>query len=378
MRAESQQRKNLPPSAIPSATRHGARDPNHPPPAPAAPPPPPPATETADLFTCPAPRSATHHPNLAPLPSTHPAGAITNDFGVPMAAIAAYRTNHQLCQLQLARLLTAQGLELPPGLHERNVIPLKACIHIVAVAGLHTLQLLARDQGHGLDHQLDATPEGEAAIRTRFLHMRAWWKARRLRIAGDPDWERPMIEVGAAPFNAPESRRGAAPPGVTPRLYHGRPQWVGRALTVLRRSMPDVLRASQLPRPPHVPPAATWWPGIGRDRTNDDLVALTGEPWLMATPRSECWLSIARRSRATTEPLTVAEAMAVAAAVEGAMDSGAHVLRRAAALPYVRCPSASVDRTRAVKALTLATIGRPVGVRDCVAGLRLVRPEWFA
>lgn len=148
------------------------------------------------------------------------------------------------------------------------------------------------------------------------------------------------LRAGGTPLLERDSCAVAAPPAVTP--VGAAP---GRPLTTRERR--------------HAAARAANGGRIGTGSVVAGGFALGGRDW-------------ARKAR-SGGPLSEAEAMAIAAHVAAQRSAGAAVVAsRAGRRPSRPLPSDSGDRTRAVFRLTHRVIGRPVGIRETVTGLRRI------
>lgn len=119
-------------------------------------------------------------------------------------------------------------------------------------------------------------------------------------------------------------------------------------------------------------PAVTWWPGCGRKARAGDGVPSKG-----AAKGSRCFVVLkgrdAMREARCTGKLSEAEARAIAQpAASQALTGGRVLAMKAGRAQGLTLPKHPADRTRAVMRLTKRVIGRPVGIKACMEGLRAI------
>lgn len=180
-----------------------------------------------------------------------------------------------------------------------------------------------------------------------------------------------IIGAGAASAMERDSQPGAAPPGggaVSPRAAaSGAHAGGGRGRA--RAAGDDRHGHGGIPRPPGLPLGVTWWPGCGRKARTGDVAA--GQ-------RSTTALTVlsgrdgGRKLRCSGR-LSPSEARAIAKhAATGATTGVRVLLDKGGRDPGRPIPNAASDRTRAVLSMTRRVIGRPVGIRECMRGLRAI------
>lgn len=112
----------------------------------------------------------------------------------------------------------------------------------------------------------------------------------------------------------------------------------------------------------------TWAPGCGRRPTTGDVVpSRTGRAAVVLSGRD------GGKALRCTGRLSASEARALARQAAQGTAVGAAVVRERAGHPAGRViPHRAPERYRAVLRWTLRAIGRPAGLRACLAGLRAI------
>lgn len=177
-------------------------------------------------------------------------------------------------------------------------------------------------------------------------------------------WGQPLLER--------DSRAIAAPPAVTPPAPL--PVTAAAAPTgeLVAPAADGVTRpaTAPVPRPAGMHPSVTWWRGCGRPLRAGDVAPsrrANGTVALDGPSKVRSWRS--------TGPLSESEARKIVAQVERQSCSGAFVVAVKAGRPPIRpCSIArrSPERTRSVMRWTMRVLGRPVGIRGVMAGLRAI------
>lgn len=176
-------------------------------------------------------------------------------------------------------------------------------------------------------------------------------------------WGQPLLER--------DSRAIAAPPAVTPPAPL--PVTAAAAPTgeLVAPAADGVTRpaTAPVPRPAGMHPSVTWWRGCGRPLRKGDVA-----------PSRRAKGAIALKGRdggkdlRAGPPLSPAEARAIVPQIERQASSGAAVVASMAGrrvlrpLPTARRP----ERCRSVLRWTMRVLGRPVGIRGVMAGLRAI------
>ena len=181
-------------------------------------------------------------------------------------------------------------------------------------------------------------------------------------------WGQPLLER--------DSRALAAPPAVTPRAPLPSTAAAAAAAEsggLLAPAADGVTRpaTAPVPRPAGLPPEVTWWRGCGRPLRKGDVAPSrrsSGTVALDGPSKVRSWRS--------TGPLSESEARKIVPQIERQGCTGAAVVAQVAGRRPLRpCPSprrSSPERCRSVLRWTMRVLGRPVGIRGVMAGLRAI------